>query len=175
VSLPRGRSSVWRFGQGVLLLVCALGGTLSTAVSACPHETAGETENTPFAAGCMVRIGDRLLLVRHRFTGKLGIPAGYSSDRESSRCTAYRETLEETGLEVTVHDLLMKFHNGFYLYRCHPAEDFRPSDVIDVPESGLYEINAVLLIDPESVTRNEWRFPEQASEILSLFRLIGSD
>lgn len=170
VTALSGGHQVRRSRPGILFLFCALIGMLSPALAACPYDTdGGGTVRTAFAAGCMIRIGDGLLLVRHRFTGKLGVPAGYSSGQEPPRCTAYRETIEETGIEVTVHELLREFGSGFHLYHCRPAGEIGRSDDIDVPASGVYEISTVILIDPATVPQNEWRFPEQHSEMLSLF------
>lgn len=143
------------------------------ALADCPYSS--EQDTPAIAAGCMIRIADRLLLVRHLFGGKLGVPAGYASGQESARCTAYRETTEETGLEVTVHELLREYANGFQLYRCRPTGAIQPGDMIDVPTPGVSEISAVVLTDPATVPPSEWRFPEQRSDQLSLFESLGAE
>ena len=82
-----------------------------------PCRTAVEQPEFAFAAGCLVRQGDRMLVVRHRFGGKLGVPAGRATSGENAQCVAHRETWEETGVDVVVHGLLRRFGNGFVYAR----------------------------------------------------------
>lgn len=135
-----------------------------------PCQTALEDAEFAFAAGCLVRHGDRMLAVRHRFGGKLGFPAGRANSGESAQCVAHRETWEETGLEVVVHDLLKRFGNGFALYRCELANTpAAHADELEVPASGRNEITQVIWIDPRTTLAADWRFPRDYPELLRLF------
>lgn len=135
-----------------------------------PCQTALEEPEFAFAAGCLIRHGDRMLAVRHRFGGKLGFPAGRTNSGESAQCVAHRETWEETGLEVVVHDMLKRFGNGFALYRCELADnEAAEADELEVPASGRNEITQVIWIDPRSTRAADWRFPRDYPEILRLF------
>ncbi len=151
-----------------------LAGTLSADLDACPYETAEDTHSSAFAAGCLVRSEGKMLVVRHKFSGKLGIPAGYSDGLESARCTAYRETLEETGLEVRVHEMLEEFDDGFRLFRCSLADYIPTSDPVDVPASGIAEISEVIWFEPDSAPQRQWRFPEQHPALMLLFDALSS-
>ena len=134
-----------------------------------PCRTAVEEPEFAFAAGCMVRQGDRVLAVRHRFGGKLGFPAGRANSGESAQCVAHRETWEETGVDVVVQQLLKRFGNGFALYRCELAAGGAGRvDELTVPASGRSEISQVLWIDPHTTQAADWRFPRDYPEILRL-------
>ena len=119
------------------------------------------------AAGCFVKQGARLLVVRHRYSGKLGVPAGFSDAAESAQCTAHRETWEEAGLVVEVGGLLKKFGNGFLLYRCRTLD---APPLREPPARGSMEISAVLWVEPASTDAAEWRFNWQYPELMRLFR-----
>lgn len=134
-----------------------------------PCRTAFDDPEFAFAAGCLVEDGGRMLAVRHRFGGKLGFPGGRSGSAESAQCVAHRETWEETGLEVVVHDMLKRFGNGFALYRCELVDPAAArSDQLAVPTSGRNEITQVIWIDPRETDAADWRFPRDHPEILRL-------
>jgi len=159
------------------ILAClALFAPISTGFAACPveHPDSGESEYA-FAAGCLIKVENKLLAIRHKFSGKLGIPAGFSKASETARCTAYRETLEESGLRVTVHELLKENDNGFRLFRCELSDAVDISDTLAVPASGISEISEVLWLDPLPIPRQQWRFPDQQSDLIELFNSIRTD
>lgn len=134
-----------------------------------PCRTAVDEPEFAFAAGCLVRQGDRMLVVRHRYGGGLGVPGGRAGSGENAQCVAHRETWEETGVDVVVHELVKRFGNGFALYRCVPAEDAATgADEIEVPATGRNEITRVMWIDPRSTEASDWRFPRDYPEILRL-------
>lgn len=165
--IPRQRA-------GRLLSLIALGTALSTApgtgAAQPPCRTAFEAPEFAFAAGCLIRRGDRMLVVRHRFGGKLGVPGGRTGSGESAQCVAHRETWEETGVDVVVHGMLKRFPNGFALYRCTPADAAAArAGELDVPPSGRNEVTAVLWIDPRDTAAPDWRFPRDYRELLRLF------
>ena len=110
-----------------------------------------------------------MLVVRHRFGGKLGVPGGRAESGESAQCAAHRETWEETGVEVVVHELIKYFSNGFALYHCTPVHAAATStDELDVPASGRNEITQVIWIDPRAIRAEDWRFPRDYPAILRL-------
>lgn len=134
-----------------------------------PCRTAVEEPEFAFAAGCLIRDGDRMLVVRHRFGGKLGVPGGRSESGQNAQCVAHRETWEETGVAVVVHDLLERFGNGFALYRCEPLDpSVARADELTVPATGVNEVTAVLWVDPRRTQAADWRFPRDYPEILRL-------
>ncbi len=103
------------------------------------------------------------------------MPFGSRKSGETARQTAARETLEETGLDVTVGALLRTFENGTaLLFRCTPKtpiEDYsrlRPLDTLEVSE--------VIVMDPTTMLNhggrkigNAWRIPEDRDLLIQLF------
>ena len=70
-------------------------------------------------AGCAIFKDGKLLLVKHKFTGKWGFPGGRDKmNGELAFQTAYRETFEETGYIVSIEDFITEFKNSFRLYKC---------------------------------------------------------
>lgn len=64
--------------------------------------------------GVAVVEAGKLLLVRRRMNperGKWSLPAGFIDQGEDPRATAAREMLEETGLVVTIGEVIDVFHN----------------------------------------------------------------
>jgi len=153
-----------------IAVIAALSLLAAGASAQPPCRTAVEQPEFAFAAGCLVRQGDRMLVVRHRFGGKLGFPAGRATSGENAQCVAHRETWEETGVDVVVHDLLKRFGNGFALYRC-VSVDGPPARgaELEVPPSGRNEVSEVLWIDPHTTRAADWRFPRDYPEILRWF------
>lgn len=115
--------------------------------------------------GVAVVESDRLLLVRRAVNperGKWSLPAGYLDQGEDPRATAEREALEETGLVVSVDELLNVLFNPpgnggasiFILYRAHrtggtlqagddaDAADFFP--IGDLPELAFASTRAAV-------------------------------
>lgn len=162
-----------RRGAGRLLQYIAIAAALSMPfgnVSAQPPcRTAVDEPDFAFAAGCLVTQGERMLVVRHRYGGGLGVPGGRAGNGENAQCVAHRETWEETGVDVVVHDLVKRFNNGFVLYRCVPAGDTATdADELEVPATGRNEITRVIWIDPRATQASDWRFPRDYPEILRL-------
>ncbi len=123
-------------------------------------------------AGCMVQHEGRMLVVRLRATGKLGVPGGGPQPGETARCTAFRETWEEAGLKVTVGDLLLQIsETDFYLFECVPAGVWNSAPKLDdLRTRASEEITDVFWIDPEKIEREDWRYPEGLSRVQEVFR-----
>lgn len=135
-----------------------------------PCRTALDEPDFSMAAGCLIRHDDRMLVVRHRGSGKLGFPAGFTRPMENAQCVAHRETFEETGLDVVVHGMVRQFGNGFTLYRCELLDSGAAEvDELKVPASGRSEVSQVLWVDPTSTEASDWRYPRDHPVILQLF------
>lgn len=161
-----------------VLLTAMLGlpGLTSCALSAPPCSTqAALADQDRGPAGCLVVVDRRMLVVRDRSSGRLGFPAGGARAGESSRCTAYRETWEETGIDARVGDLLKVFANGFRLYHCHVETAVGPGDETAVPGRAILEISEICWVDPGSLAASEWRYPEMWPEVLEIYSNLGDD
>jgi 8-oxo-dGTP pyrophosphatase MutT (NUDIX family) len=123
-------------------------------------------------AGCLVRVGDRMLVLRHRWGGYLGLPGGRSDPGETARCTAHRETWEETGLDVEVGQLLMGFVNGFSVFACRTAEPLPADAELELPDHATNEVRALMLSNPDDISAEDWRFPSQWGPIRAIFLLV---
>lgn len=160
-----------KYIAGVCAIAAAVCAALSGGASAQPPcRTAAEEPEFAFAAGCLVRRGERMLAVRHRYGGRLGFPGGRADPGENAQCVAHRETWEETGLDVIVHEALKRFDNGFALYRCELSDAAGiAAGEPEVPAGGGYEISRVLWIDPHSTKAADWRFPRDHPVVLEMF------
>lgn len=125
-------------------------------------------------AGCIIRVGQRVLTIKHKYTNKLDIPGGKSNDGESAQCTAHRETWEETGFNVEVGELLGQRENGFRFYQCQLDDDFGGEVTnFPVPEWSENEVKGIQLVEPFSTTHKDWRFPDQLTKYRSMFVTAG--
>ncbi|MBI2982076.1 MAG: NUDIX domain-containing protein [Deltaproteobacteria bacterium] len=146
-------------------LGCAKGGTLGSSKGECrvnPKFTSKATGN----AGCFILSDDKMLIHRHRKSGRLDLPGGTAEKGETSQCTASRETREETGASVEVGKLLTQFDNGFKLYDCKPLKKVR----LKVPKSGKNEVTELLLVDPTKTKAKDWRFPAEQPALAKLYK-----
>lgn len=154
----------------VILAVVLLATVSPIAPAQPPCRIAVDEPDFAFAAGCLIRNGSRMLMVRHSSSGKLGVPGGFARPLEGAQCVAHRETWEETGLEVIVHSVIRRFANGFALYRCELVDPAAAEvDELAVPASGANEVSQVMWIDPASTKASDWRFPREHPAILELF------
>ena len=97
------------------------------------------------------------MLTVRQLTGSYNIPGGTANLSESSRCTAFRETWEESGQRVRVGPLLKEMSNGFRIYRCeleNTGEAFKTNSPL--------EVMSVQWTNPVTLPEGEWRFPRQA-------------
>lgn len=81
-------------------------------------------------------------------------PGGMAGFNESAKCTAHRETWEEAGINVVVGDLKHQFDNGFYLFECF-------ADNLTLATNDSTEVKKVVLIEPEAIPTEQWRYPKQ--------------
>ena len=128
-----------------------------------PSNTCTITSDEPpllgaHAAGCLVVVDGKLLVVRavqpgSRRHGKLQPPGGGVESGESAQCAAARETEEEAGVAVTVGRRLHTFANGFVLYRCHPKHEgaHAAARTPAVPIAARLEVSEKRLVDPLAV------------------------
>ncbi len=155
------RNKFWQIASAVALLVAMSGCQKSTPI-ACPYST---DKIHGANAGCLVTKGDDILVITMRLTGKQSIPGGTSEIGESPRCTAYRETKEETGVEVSVHELLGQFENGFHVYRCVAENPDVSLDTFDWKEVSDVSWRSWLSLDDDN-----WRFPEHFDQTREMIR-----
>ncbi len=132
-----------------------------------------------------MRFDNHLVMVRDAWSKRFSLPGGTAQRGESADFTASRETLEETGIAVRVHPFHQKLKNGFFLFFCEPTQTIQvrktnnPSELISGTEpiqkilnlsiSTQQEILEAVLIDPERIPLDQWRFPSQRLEVLNAF------
>jgi 8-oxo-dGTP pyrophosphatase MutT (NUDIX family) len=162
--MPRSRTIST---DGISLCIAAglallLGGCeLAAAPPPCPVKDSAVLAPS---AGCLALLDGKVLVVED-LSGKLSPPGGSAEADESAQCTAFRETWEETGLELAPTELLAVFDTGFHLYRCdHHAE----SGVIGPPPR--LEVRNAFYLAPTEFGAWEWRFPGQERELETLTR-----
>jgi len=120
----------------------------------------GHQDSKPAHAGCFITHNGRLLAERLTYDGsKYDIPGGQTNWREPARCTAYRETYEETGYLAAPRELLAVVRNGFHIYRCELLRG-------DPVKGHDHEISWVGWLDAGEIhsrlSQRAWRFTEAA-------------
>ncbi len=151
------------------LLVATLLLLSTHALADCPR-VPGEEDDRRANAGCLIIQDDKVLLLTHRWGGKLGVPGGTLEEGELAQCTAWRETAEETGVAVTVGERLAVMTNGFHLYRCHPSQMLDTSRAVPLPRSAVAEVSAIGWYPLEALTRQSWRFYYQFDKFMEVAR-----
>ncbi|KJY83426.1 DNA mismatch repair protein MutT [Vibrio galatheae] len=147
-------------------LACLLFSTFSVA-----------SDNSISAAACVIRSGDKLVLIKEILTDKLSLPAGGVEQGESPKLAAQREAWEETGLVVTAKSELGRYEKAVF-YDCVSDSDivaFQSSNAIGghelpvwfAPHYGV-EVASAMLIEPWKVDKDEYRFPEQLDWLANL-------
>lgn len=117
------------------------------------------------AAACIVKTENKVLMIRHRLSGKLDFPGGGRSNSENSAlsaaCTAHRETWEETGFNVEVHQFLGTTKSGLLLFGCNLEAGLNTlPDVFDAPPWARLEVMSLEKIDPFLIDHKVLRFSD---------------
>lgn len=139
-----------------------------------PHMALAVTSGN---AGCLLRSGDQIVLVKDIWSKKFGLPGGTAERNETAAQTAERETLEETGLAVSARKRLATTSNGFHIFDCEPRShqiEVVEGKTLQVPISAFNEIGEIKLLSPNQIPREQWRFPEQ-KELVSDLLTSASD
>ncbi|MCG9577283.1 NUDIX domain-containing protein [Vibrio tubiashii] len=121
-------------------------------------------------AACVIRSGEKIVLVKEILTNKLSLPAGGVAKGEPPKLAAQRETWEETGLVVSIKEELGRNEKAVF-YDCVSDSDivsFQFNNRLDgyelpiwfAPHYGI-EVSSAMLIDPTVVPKQEYRFPDQ--------------
>ncbi|KZX63565.1 DNA mismatch repair protein MutT [Vibrio sp. HI00D65] len=156
----------------LIFIISLLSTTPALANNTLPDHIAG--------ALCVVRADNQIVLVDELITGQLSLPGGTVVAGESPAIAAQRETWEEAGLSVTVGDVL-GYTDSAVIYDC-----ISDSEVISyqarneiggfelpiwfAPHYGV-EVSRAMLLPPTALPANQYRYPEQWSEIYKLFLL----
>lgn len=121
---------------------------------------------THHAAVCLIKTQNKVLLIRHRLSGKLDFPGGTVNDGESLSCAAHRETWEETGFNVLVRKQLGRTSNGLALFACDldAGIDLLP-ERFSPPSWAALEVVAIEKVDPFSLSHKSLRY---ADDLISL-------
>ncbi len=143
----------------VLLASALLMAACSEVGPACPLVEPGDLAPS---AGCFA-VSQGELLVVQGFNVKLSLPGGSSEPGESARCTAFRETWEETGLHLVPGELLRVFDTGFHLYRCE-----RDSGSGGINPPLRFEVQDVFYLQPGRFGEFDWRYPDQRDLLRNL-------
>ncbi|PMH44916.1 hypothetical protein BCU68_11445 [Vibrio sp. 10N.286.49.B3] len=127
---------------------------------------------------CLIRADDKLLLVNEKVTKRLSLPGGLIDAGEEPFRAAEREAWEEAGLVVTAVKKL-GYTDTAVIYDCQSDSEIvafqfeNPAggSVLPVwfaPHYGI-ETNSAMLISPDKMTSEQYRFPEQWQGITALY------
>ena len=155
-----------RLAPKVLLLLAALAALeagCTVEAPACRVDPAF-VDTSRSNSDCVVRNGDRVLAIVHRFSGKLDLPGGRREGEETGQCTAHREAWEETGLDVTVGRLLIE-RNSTMMFDCRLPANVDPARDFSVPPWGLVEVSGIEWVDPSEQEPADWRFPGELETV----------
>ena len=117
----------------------------------CPR-VPGQEDDRRANAGCLIVRDQQVLLITHRWGGKLGVPGGTLEPEELAQCTAHRETLEETGVQVLVGE---------------PLQEEVP---LSLPAAARLEVSDIGWYSLADLRRADWRFAYQFDLFLKVAR-----
>ncbi len=138
-----------------LVLVTGLAAVVGCEARTTPPCPGFGSEQRADSAGCFAMQDGKLLVVQD-FRGRLSPPGGNARGGEPAQCTAFRETWEETGLQLAPGRLLEVFDTGFHLYQC---EHHASSGAIEPPPR--LEVRDAFYLEPADFDEWEWRYPGQ--------------
>lgn len=121
-------------------------------------------ENIPQGnVGCFIKQDNKLLVVKHKKSGKWDIPSGKPKLGENAEQTAIRETFEETGQIVKVNKLLYTYQNDFHIFECSIIKP-EPFSILN-----NNEIAEVKYVSINELTKDNVRFPQVLPFIKNFF------
>ena len=142
----------------LIVLLTAVTGCTERA-PACPY--AGPPDYAP-SAGCLALVHGRALVIQARLGG-IGPPGGSAREGESAQCTAHRETLEETGLDLMPGRLLNTFDTGFNLYLCDIHAGSGTINPVHIDE-----VKQAFWLPVDEFDQHTWRFAGQGEALRQL-------
>jgi 8-oxo-dGTP diphosphatase len=136
---------------GAELAERAVGGRQRPACPSCRFVAYADPK---VACGVLVERDGQVLLVQRRNEpgrGRWCLPVGFEDADEPPEQTARREAYEETGLEVTLDDLLGIYHytddprgaGVLVIYRAHCDDDAAPVPGDDAADAGFFAPHAL--------------------------------
>lgn len=159
--------------------LCTIGMSLGITLSGCSDTTPAcqvaeqHRDEVLGNAGCLMVHDGKMLVIRHRFGGKLGLPGGIRQGNETAQCTAHRETYEETGYNVIVGRQLRHWSDDFLLYECHLQSSQEPvAEHVPVPSWARLEVTDIQWLSPGQIAADDWRIPGQIPELAGIIRWL---
>lgn len=151
--------------QSVLTVFIAisLGGCGLVTAPPCTHTA--QVSYAP-SAGCL-SVSEKGLLVVEDLSGKISPPGGSADEGESAQCAAYRETWEETGLQLRPTTHLATLDTGFHVYLCEQDE---LSGELNPPPR--WEVRQAFYLPLDQFDQWEWRFAGQDTIMSDLVKSL---
>lgn len=116
---------------------------------------------SPVGAACLIKTNERVLLIKHRLSGKLDFPGGGLVEGESLACTAHRETWEETGFNVEVKEYLSTTVNGLVIFGCHTDAGIEKlPNTFEAPSWAKIEVVSLVKVDPFLLDHDALRYAD---------------
>lgn len=157
----------------------ALGAALAASLAPAHAAQEAPAPDRLEAAGCLIATPHGFVMAVNRLINRLQLPAGKNEPGESARQTAARETREETGLEVSVGEVLLSLDDGrVVFFSCKPVSP--AVDYARLAPHDRVEVSRALVVDPDSLTTPDgekidtrWRFPHMRWLLRSLFGALA--